>query len=109
MALSGGRRSDSWEDRYDKLWGSKTKKKKLKKVKERKAKMKKTNKIDRKKAKNSDLDTSTKKNNAGVLVFAVIGNYKGLGKKRVILHEATLEPTGTYSYGDKRTWVFPTR
>lgn len=59
--------------------------------------------------KNKDLKIKKGSTKSGALVFAVIGDYKGKGKQRVILHEVTLEKTGNYSYGNKRTWNFPTR
>lgn len=45
----------------------------------------------------------------GKLVYACIGNYRGKGRQRLILHEVTVDyENQTYSYGDKKTWNFPT-
>lgn len=63
------------------------------------------------KARNSDLKIPTKpsKKKYGALVMAFIGNYKGKGENRVILHEVTLEKNGLVSYGAGRCWNFPVR
>lgn len=64
----------------------------------------------------SDLKNTTKSGKyrpkSGALVFAVIGNYKGRGKQRVILHEAVLsldeEGNPSFGYGVGKVWNFPT-
>lgn len=44
----------------------------------------------------------------GMLVYALIGDYKGRGRQRVILHEVELADNGSFGYGHKRCWNFPT-
>lgn len=61
------------------------------------------------KGKNSDLKMKRKSNDYGCLVFAVIADYKGKGKQRVILHEVELLEGIGYSYGHKRSWNFPVK
>jgi hypothetical protein len=57
---------------------------------------------DRKPLKYSDL--SIEKKNSGRLVHACVGNFRGLGKRKLILHNATLhlgeDGKPYYSYGD---------
>lgn len=59
--------------------------------------------------KNSDLKIKSNTQGYGALVYACIGNYKGLGRQRVILHEVELDGNGGYCYGHKRTWNFPVK
>ena len=56
------------------------------------------------------MPTKRSKKKYGVMCFALIGDYKGRGKQKVILHEIEIgKKTGEIQYGHKRHWVFPTR
>ena len=57
------------------------------------------------------IDLKIKKNkDYGCLSWAVIGDFKGKGKQRVILHEVTIDwKNECFSYGNKRIWNFPVK
>ena len=45
----------------------------------------------------------------GAFVYAVIANYRGKGKQKLILHELEIPKDVPVAYGHKRHWVFPPR
>lgn len=42
---------------------------------------------------------------SGQLCYVVLRNYRGLGRLKIILHEAKAEPAGGFSYGAGKVWT----
>lgn len=53
----------------------------------------------------TDTTTDLKPFEEGLLCYVVLRQYKGVGPKRWIMHEAKPEPSGGFSYGCLRHWV----